>query len=343
MVVVGTGAGGAPMAKALAERGHAVLLVEEGAHFTRARLQRPRRADDEASCTATGRRDRRRSATPPSRCPIGRGVGGTTPINSGTCFRVPERRCSRRGATTGLHELHRRRARRRTTKRSRRCIGVAPAPPRRSAAPREHHRARLRRARLLAPRAAAQRAGLRRPGPVLLRLPHRRQALAPTSRTCRWRSSAARSSLTGLRRSTKVLIEGDAAVGVDGRARPRADGADALTVRARVVVLACGTLYTPALLRAQRARATRPGSSGRNLSIHPASARWAVFDEERRRLRARSRRATPSTSSATRASCFEGAHVPLDLTAGVAQPATGRAFVVADGAVQPQLSASASW
>jgi hypothetical protein len=36
VVVVGTGAGGAVVAKELAERGHAVVLLEEGEHFTRA-------------------------------------------------------------------------------------------------------------------------------------------------------------------------------------------------------------------------------------------------------------------------------------------------------------------
>ncbi|MCA9607736.1 MAG: hypothetical protein KC619_19140, partial [Myxococcales bacterium] len=34
VVIVGTGAGGGPMAKALAERGHAVVMLEEGGHFT---------------------------------------------------------------------------------------------------------------------------------------------------------------------------------------------------------------------------------------------------------------------------------------------------------------------
>src|SRR5690606_33091468 len=82
VVVVGTGAGGAVVAKELAERGHAVIMVEEGAYFKRSDF--------------TGRAfDMQRKMYPQMGLtgsvgnvaipiPIGRTVGGSTTVNSGT-------------------------------------------------------------------------------------------------------------------------------------------------------------------------------------------------------------------------------------------------------------------
>ena len=87
-VVVGTGAGGAAVATGLAKRGHAVLLVEEGAHFTRADFNgRPmemmQKLYRQGGLTAAVGN----TVIP---IPLGKGVGGTTLINSGTCLRLPE-------------------------------------------------------------------------------------------------------------------------------------------------------------------------------------------------------------------------------------------------------------
>ena len=88
VAVIGSGAGGATIAKELAERGRDVVLLEEGEHFTRERFsRRPLEMTallyrDLGMTTALGR-----VGIP---VPIGRAVGGTTTINSGTCFRVPE-------------------------------------------------------------------------------------------------------------------------------------------------------------------------------------------------------------------------------------------------------------
>jgi long-chain-alcohol oxidase len=70
----------------------------------------------------------------------------------------------------------------------------------------------------------------------------------------------------------RVLVEQGRAVGVEARVA----GAS-LTVRARAVVLACGGLYTPALLR-------RSGADGRavgeTLWLHPTTAVWGRFAQE---------------------------------------------------------------
>src|SRR5262249_41082878 len=85
VVVNGTGAGGAVVAKELAEQGHAVVLLEEGDYNTRAdfngtsaEMQRKLYRDMGATLSVG-------NAVIP--IPIGRTVGGTTAINSGTCYR----------------------------------------------------------------------------------------------------------------------------------------------------------------------------------------------------------------------------------------------------------------
>ena len=87
VVVVGSGAGGAVTASALAEAGLKVIVVEEGAYIRGDRMNgRPLAMFDLLY------RDRGLTATlgmPPIPVPLGKAVGGTTVINSATCFRTP--------------------------------------------------------------------------------------------------------------------------------------------------------------------------------------------------------------------------------------------------------------
>src|SRR5213593_1210726 len=87
--VIGSGAGGAVVAHELARAGLRVLVLEEGAYFTRddfhgppmERVQRLYRSG--GATVAFGR--------PAIPLPLGKCVGGTTVVNSGTCFRTPDR------------------------------------------------------------------------------------------------------------------------------------------------------------------------------------------------------------------------------------------------------------
>ncbi len=85
--VIGSGAGGAPVAKELAEGGMRVAILEDGERFTTDDFTaRPR------DMSARLYRDAGQTATlgnVPVILPLGRGVGGTTMVNSGTCFRTP--------------------------------------------------------------------------------------------------------------------------------------------------------------------------------------------------------------------------------------------------------------
>src|SRR3989442_6799701 len=88
VVVGGGGAGGAVAARKLREAGLKVLVPEEGEHldrrdFTGPPPERLRRFYRGNGLTFT-------IGVPTISLPIGRGVGGSTLINSGTCFRPPD-------------------------------------------------------------------------------------------------------------------------------------------------------------------------------------------------------------------------------------------------------------
>ena len=86
--VIGTGAGGAVVAKELAEGGMRVVMLEDGERFTSDDFNaRPR------DMSARLYRDAGQTVTvgnAPIVLPLGQTVGGTTTINSGTCFRTPD-------------------------------------------------------------------------------------------------------------------------------------------------------------------------------------------------------------------------------------------------------------
>ncbi len=85
--VIGAGAGGAVVAAELAEGGARVVVLEQGPwhdpdSFTARPPQMLARLYREAGQTLT-------LGTPPIVLPLGSGLGGTTLVNSGTCFRTP--------------------------------------------------------------------------------------------------------------------------------------------------------------------------------------------------------------------------------------------------------------
>ena len=87
-VVVGSGAGGAAAAKELAENGRSVVILEEGGmHYTdqygRDAVEMTRRLYRNGGLLAT-------FGWPNILIPLGCCVGGTTVINSGSCFRCPD-------------------------------------------------------------------------------------------------------------------------------------------------------------------------------------------------------------------------------------------------------------
>jgi choline dehydrogenase-like flavoprotein len=88
VVVIGSGAGGAVAAATLAEAGLDVIVLEAGQSYNRDNYP-----EDQLDAIASLYRDGGLTIAegrPPIPVPVAKAVGGTTVINSGTCFRAPE-------------------------------------------------------------------------------------------------------------------------------------------------------------------------------------------------------------------------------------------------------------
>jgi len=274
-VVIGSGAGGAVVARELAERGHAVVVVEEGAwfdrrHFSGRAFDMQRKMYRNAGATFS-------IGNVGIPIPLGRTVGGSTTINSGTCYRIPERVLAKWRSELGLRDF--------TSdalapyyQRVEEIIGVAPA-----------QAAYLGGVARVIGR-GCEALGYRHHGPLLRNAPEcdGKGVCCFGCPTDAKRSTnvsyvplalkAGAEIFTGVRADT-ILVDGGRAVGVVAKASGNGGGGHTVTIRARAVVVACGSLITPTLLAANKL-ANRSGELGKNLSIHPAAASFALFDED---------------------------------------------------------------
>ncbi len=98
VLVIGSGAGGAPLAAALAERGRSVVILEAGGlvHGQTTAGALEHYYIEQAFLAGIGRGGAMTALM------AGRNVGGTTPINSGTCLTPPREFLRRWDALTGL-------------------------------------------------------------------------------------------------------------------------------------------------------------------------------------------------------------------------------------------------
>lgn len=103
VVVVGSGAGGATIARELSRAGRKVVVLEAGSHFTREDFHM--RMDEAFMKMYWYGGQVMTLGNPVFLIPQGRTVGGTTTINSGTCFRMPRGVLKRWHLDHGLWEI----------------------------------------------------------------------------------------------------------------------------------------------------------------------------------------------------------------------------------------------
>lgn len=274
VVVVGTGAGGAVVGRELAESGLAVVFVEEGQYFDRSQFTGRAFAMQQAMYRRGGSTFSIGNVAIP--IPLGQTVGGSTTVNSGTCYRAPDRVLRTWQREFGLDELG--------------PDQLAPYFERvESVLGVERARAEFLggNARVIARGCDAL--GLSHHGPLKRNAPEcDGQGVCcfgcPTDAKRSTNVSyiplalkAGAELFTGCK-MTQVLVEGGRACGVIAKAQtPHGDRT--VTVRAKAVVIACGSIMTPLVLGAQ-GLANRSGQLGQNLSIHPACGVLAEFDEQ---------------------------------------------------------------
>lgn len=258
--VIGTGAGGAVVARELAEKGAKVVALEEGGHYTRQHFNgrpldmMPLLYRDAGLTGSIGR--------PAVAIPLGKCVGGTTLVNSGTCFRTPDEVLRRWGLPEASPE-----AMRPIFERVEERLHVTPVP---AEVLGRNNRLMARGAEMLGlhgrpiPRNAKDCKGS---GVCVFGCPT--GAKQSTDLSYIPQAVAAGADVYTHAKAEEILVENGRAAGVRF-----ANG----VVRSKAVVLSAGAIHSPAFLQRQKL-ALSSGWVGRNLSVHPTARILGLFRE----------------------------------------------------------------
>ena len=275
-MVVGSGAGGAPIAYELSAEGHTVTLLEEGGYF-------PTESFRFDGLESTMRLYRDGGLTfgvgvPMVLCPVGKTVGGTTTINQGTALRMPPGVLAEWRSGYGLRDI--------TYEELSLYYGaveefiyVSKADP-----------------EVVGINATRFLEGARKMGLEAGLLPR-------NAKDCEGYGMCSFGCPTGAKQSTnvsyipeavakgadvyadcrvdKVLVEDGRATGVEGRFVKHDTGAEGpkVIVRGKVVVLSCGTIGTPLLL-SRSGIGDSSGQVGKNFCLHPTTQVVPVFEDQ---------------------------------------------------------------
>lgn len=274
--IIGSGAGGAPVAASLAQAGFKVVILEEGGRFDLTdfkgdAVERTIKMYRDFGLTAT-------LGTPLIPILTGKTLGGTTTINSGTCFRTPDSVLEKWRNQYGLNDL--------TSEemapyfeKVEKAIHVVDVPE-----------------ELLDPSAKIFRRGLEKMGLHGIPLKRNVKECEGSSLCCFGCPTDAKQSVQlnyipqALRAGAeiypytlaqKIIHQGGRATEVIAhRIHPRTQKPCAsIRVKAKIVVVAGGTLQSPLLLR-HSGIGTRSKALGNNLTLHPAGKALALFEDQ---------------------------------------------------------------
>ena len=274
VVIVGSGAGGAPMAYQLAKAGWKVILLEEGQNHTPYSFHRQswepmKEMYRDSGMTFT-------LGTPSIPLPMGRTLGGTTVINSGTCFRIRDEVFGQWKNEFGLNEmefcdlvplfekveemLHVQQA-------TMESLGA-------------NNRLFMAGAKKLDIQCKSLNRNIKEcKGAGLCVFGCPENAKQSVEKNFLPAASELGAMIITSARVEKVRTKNNIATGVSGSfLDDRKKQRTKFTIDAPVVVLSCGAIYTPYLLLNNHL-ANRSGQVGRNLHIHPATKVIGIFDE----------------------------------------------------------------
>ena len=272
VVVVGSGAGGAVVARELAEQGVDVILIEEGQYyraedFTGDPLEMTTKMYRDAGMTTT-------VGMPAIVLPLGKTVGGTTTINSATCFRTPPAVLEKWQKDFGLDDLTEKNLEPYFEKIEK---NICAAPGRANVQSKSAEKLALgaRKLGLEAKPLSRNAKGCEGLGVCAFGCPSGAKQSMDVSYVPR--ALDAGCTLISSCKATALILKLNQARGVKAVCNYNGQVSE-IEIEAQKVVLAMGAIGTPFFLKKQRL----PDSSGwlgKNLSIHPASRVAAVFDE----------------------------------------------------------------
>ncbi len=273
-VIVGTGAGGATAARVLSEAGYSLVMIEEGAYLKAE--DRPRELVDAMALAVRGMATLATDSLAPMPLLQGKAVGGSTAINSGIIWRLPEDVRRDWIDTYGLGALASQAQLDRAFDRIEDELMIGPTD------------ASVAGENNLLMQRAAEKLGL--PGHVIVR---NSKACKGSQRCLQGCPNGARQSMDvsyvpraiekGARLHTRchaerVVFEGKRAVGVVGRTTDAsANKTGTFSVRARRgVIVAASAIWSPLLLAKS---GVRHPLLGKRFSAHPGAAVVGRFDQ----------------------------------------------------------------
>jgi len=275
-VVVGSGAGGAVVARELACAGRDVVVLEEGGYYaaehyaTMTPTNTFRRMAREASlASAVGLGE-----TPLIPVLSGKCVGGSSVLTGGVCFRIPDEVLHGWVHDLGLHALAAE-ALEEHFRAIERAVHVETVPDAMQSRSAELFVEGAARLGIPMKRLRRNTRGCRGEGRCNFGCPHGAKLSVDVSMLPDASAHGARIVSDAL--VERVVLDGSRAAGVRGRLLDETgEPAIPFEVTADVVVVACGSLHTPVLLRRSGLRARH---LGRDLTLHPSTRVYAIFDE----------------------------------------------------------------